>query len=231
MALSSGGRSRCPHVQAAGQALVALAGWKTGAGNHQRNRHGVVVHGRALGAQAEGAEVVAVVGGVDEQGVGAVAVDRVEQAADLDHVAPLRVGGDEHNRPRTAHGCQYTKCGLGAAVQEAEAERAVGHEADAVGLRVGQHGAFHAAVEQVVTDLVGGQVAGALAHVHHRRGEVGHAVVADLAILLELLQRRDRLSVRSDVIGPVDQQQVDPVGVTNSSFMICYLYISLLFIE
>ena len=52
---------------------------------------------------------------------------------------------------------------VGRAGQEAEAERAVGHEADAVGRRVGQHGAFHSAVEQVVADLVGGQVAGALA--------------------------------------------------------------------
>ncbi len=28
------------------------------------------------------------------------------------HVAPLRIGGDEHNRPRTAHGRQYTNRGL-----------------------------------------------------------------------------------------------------------------------
>ena len=36
--------------------------------------------------------------------------------------------------------------------------------------------------------------------------------MADLAVLLELLQRLDRLVVRRDVTGPVDQQQVDPVG-------------------
>ncbi|MDE0024999.1 MAG: hypothetical protein OXP69_11370 [Spirochaetaceae bacterium] len=38
-----------------------------------------------------------------------------------------------------------------------------------MGARAGQHCPPHASVEQVVADLVGGQVAGAFAHVHHRR--------------------------------------------------------------
>ena len=81
-----------------------------------------------------------------------------------------------------------------------------------MGLRVGQHRPFDAPVEQVVAHLVCGQVPGALAYVHHRGGEVGHPVVADLAILLEFFERLDRLPIRGDVVRPVDQQQVEPVG-------------------
>ena len=36
------------------------------------------------------------------------------------------------------------------------------------GTALGQHRAFYTPVEPMVPDLVGGQVAGALAHVHHR---------------------------------------------------------------
>ena len=40
--------------------------------------------------------------------------------------------------------------------------------------------------------------------------------MADLAVVLEFLQGLDRLPLRGDVIGPVDQQQVDPVGAEAS---------------
>ena len=72
---------------------------------------------------------------------------------------------------------------------------------------------LHAAVEHVVADLVGGDRAVLLALLHHVDVEVGDAVVADLAVGLEALEAIDCLVERRGVIAPVDQQQVDHVGL------------------
>jgi hypothetical protein len=65
----------------------------------------------------------------------------------------------------------------------------------------------------VVLDLVGEQRSDLERALEHPGGEVGDARVADPALLLELAQRLDRVLERGRVARPVQQEQVDVVGV------------------
>ena len=65
--------------------------------------------------------------------------------------------------------------------KQTEAQGAIGHKADIVRLAVGQHRSLHAPVVQVIAHLVGGQMPGLLALLHHGHGVVGDAIRADLA--------------------------------------------------
>jgi len=95
------------------------------------------------------------------------------------------------------------------ACQQAKGQRAIGHKADALRLAVGQHLPFHAPVQQVIAYLIGRQVAIPFAGLHHLHGKVGDPIVADLACLLERLQRAHGLFKRRVGVGPMDEQQVD----------------------
>ena len=100
--------------------------------------------------------------------------------------------------------------------EQAEAEGTVGHVANAIGEAPGEDSGFHATVIHVVADLVGGDVTVLLALFHHVDVEVGDAVVADLAALLELLEAFHRLLDRGVVVGPVNQHQVDEISVESA---------------